>query len=269
MRSLFPVRFLRDLTPAMLVVLAAAAAPAAASADEPAPLVAETSDGVTIYGERYFGDLDDAAPLIVLFHQGGADVRTEYEPIVPWLNEAGYRAVAWDLRAGGDRFRGVNRTVVNLGPDAAIGYCESYPDLVAALEASVGEGETAVVWGSSFSATLVFRLAAEHPDDVSGVIACSPAGGGPLADCLADEWLDDVKAPMLAFRPGKEMESDGSKQQRKTFEAAGVTFHVIEEGVHGSSMFVDRRTGQDMSAARGIVLGWLEGVRGDAEAPQP
>lgn len=221
------------------------------------PIEAKTSDGVTVYAERYFGDLDDSAPLIVLFHQGGADARSEYAPLVGWLNGAGYRAIAWDSRAGGDRFQGVNRTVETLPEGAAVGYCEAYPDLVAALEASVPDGESAVVWGSSYTAALVFRLAAEYPTRVSGVVAFSPAGGGPLADCLAREWLDQAHVPMLAFRPASEMNSDSSREQRAIFEKAGVTFHVIENGVHGSSMLVDERTKHDMSGAREIVTKWL------------
>ena len=60
-----------------------------------------TSDGVTVYGELYFGELDDSAPLVLLFHQGRSNGRGEYAEIAAWLNASGYRTIAWDQRAGG------------------------------------------------------------------------------------------------------------------------------------------------------------------------
>ncbi len=50
-----------------------------------------TSDDVTIYGEVYFGELDNTAPLVLLFHQGGSNGRGEYAELAKWLNEAGAR----------------------------------------------------------------------------------------------------------------------------------------------------------------------------------
>jgi len=127
--------------------------------------------------------------------------------------------------------------------------------------------ETVVVWGSSYSAALVFRLAAENPTRVSGVIAFSPASGGPMVDCRARMWLADVVVPTAVFRPASEMERESSVEQRDIFTAAGATFQVVDHGVHGSSMLVDARTEQDMSDARATVIGWLQEVTGGAGAP--
>ena len=202
--------------------------------------------------------------MILLFHQGGSNGRAEYAPIVPWLNEAGYRAIAWDQRAGGDRLGGENRAVQGLADGVDASYCAAYADLEAALAhvAEAGIADRAVVWGSSYSAALVFRLAKEHPEKVSGVIAFSPAGGGPLENCRARMWIDDVAAPSLIFRPGSEMQSEASQEQRDILTAAGAEFEVLENGVHGSSMLVDERTGHDMSAARQRVLDWLADATG-------
>ena len=218
-----------------------------------------TSDGVQIYGERYFGDLGGEAPLILLFHQGGSNGRGEYAGIANWLNGEGYRALAWDQRRGGESFGSENRTLAGLEEGAEYGYCDAAPDLQAAIDYVRAEGlaERVVLWGSSYSAALVFQMAADNSDAVSGVIAFSPASGGPLADCLARQWLDEIEAPMFAFRPKSEMASSSAQEQKQIFEAAGVKVFVAENGVHGSSMLVDDRTGQDMSAIRREVADWL------------
>lgn len=219
-------------------------------------------DGVTLYGETYFGDLESTAPLVVLFHQAGSNGRGEYGELAGWLNGAGYRAVAWDLRSGGDLFGSENRTASGAGAAADVGYCEVYPDLQAALDWVVKEGgaEETVVWGSSYSGALVFALAARNPERVGGVIAFSPAGGGPMVDCRPRQWVDSVRAPIAVFRPGSEMEVPSVVEQRDVLLSGGVEFHVVEHGIHGSSMLVDTRTGHPMADARDEVLAWLRRV---------
>lgn len=218
------------------------------------------ADGVTVYGERYFGGLDPDAPLILLFHQGGSNGRGEYAALAQWLNASGYRAIAWDQRTGGDVYGASNRTLAGLAAGADPGYCEAYPDLQAALHHAVANEHASrvIVWGSSYSGSLVFRLAQEHPDRIAGVIAFSPASGGPMGPCRARNWLEDLATPALALRPAAEMERAPSVEQRAILTAAGVEFRVVDNGVHGSSMLVDERTGHDMSALRDAVRAWLD-----------
>ena len=136
-------------------------------------------DGVTVYGDLYraTGKGDDA-PLILLFHQGGGDARGEYLPLVDRLLDAGYHALAIDQRRGGDRFGSVNRTASAFG-DQDMSYCDAYPDLEAALRFASTSGFSGprIVWGSSYSAALVIKLAAEHAEDIDAVLAFSPASG--------------------------------------------------------------------------------------------
>jgi pimeloyl-ACP methyl ester carboxylesterase len=220
-----------------------------------------TSDGVTIHGEAWLGDLPPSSPLLLLFHQGGSSGRGEYGPIAPWLVEAGYRVIAWDQRAGGDLHGSPNRTVAGLSPNeqARDGYCQAMPDLDAALDFVRAQqlAERVVVWGSSYSGSLVFGLAAAHPEAVAGVIAFSPAAGGPVEPCRARRWASDVRAPTLVLRPASEVELATSLEQRDALVAAGARFVVVPDGVHGSSMLVDARAGSDMAATRALVLDWL------------
>ncbi len=221
-----------------------------------------THDGVSIFGDLHAGDLDRSAPLVLLFHQGGSSGRGEYAEIVPWLNGAGFRAMTWDLRAGGDLHGVANRTVDALAEGVPADYCDAYADLEAALDHVIAAGlaERVVLWGSSYSGALVFRLAAEHPEQTLGVIAFSPASGGPVASCRAALWLANVHAPALALRPASEMQRETSLEQRAALTAGGVEFAVIANGVHGSSMLLDSRTQADMSEARERVLTWLDDV---------
>ena len=54
-----------------------------AQAPGPEPLRATTADGVTVYGWMWGMDLPRDAPLLLLFHQGGANARGEYGPVAP------------------------------------------------------------------------------------------------------------------------------------------------------------------------------------------
>ena len=258
------VRVTRMRTPlgmALLGLLGAASASGQPVSDGHT-IEATAEDGVKSYGEVYPGDLGTTAPVVLLFHQGGSNGRGEYGDLAPWLNGLGFRVVAWDQRAGGDTHGSVNRTAVGLRDGARSDFCSAYADLAAALDRTLEftGGESVVVWGSSYSAALVFRLAAERPDAVSGVLAFSPASGGPMAACRARQWVETVDAPMLVLRPEIEMGRDSSIEQRDLLTEAGARFEVVEHGVHGSSMLVDDRTGRDMSAARSLVGGWLRGV---------
>nr|WP_070961307.1 alpha/beta fold hydrolase [Hyphomonas sp. Mor2] len=223
-------------------------------------LTAIAADGATVFGTASFTDLPDSAPLIVLFHQGGSNARAEYAPLIPWLNSNGFRAVAWDLRVGGELYGLNNRTADARLPVKPSSYCEGFPDMHAALETSLeyGAANTAIIWGSSYSGALVFHLAADAPDKVSHVISASPANGPPMVDCLPQARLDELQTPAFVLSPRIEMKSPEDFDDKARFEAAGVTFIIVEDGIHGSSMLVDERTEADMSLARATVMDWLK-----------
>ena len=222
-------------------------------------VTATADDGITVFGTANFADLPDTAPLIVLFHQGGSNARAEYAPLIPWLNDNGFRTVAWDLRVGGDIYGLTNRTADARLPVKPSSYCEGFPDMLAALDASLehGASEQAIVWGSSYSGALAFHLAAEAPDKISRVISASPANGPPMVDCLPQARLDELKSPAFVLSPRVEMKAVEDFEDKARFEATGVAFMIVENGIHGSSMLVDARTEADMSAARAAVIAWL------------
>ncbi len=136
------------------------------------PITLTAADGVKVSGGLWLAD-GPRPPVILAFHQADSN-KAEYGPMVERLNEAGFTLLAIDQRSGGDYFGGNNRTVEVLG--ASTGYEAAMTDLEAALAwgREHARGAPVIVWGSSYSAALVFLLAAKYPTAIAGVLAFSP-----------------------------------------------------------------------------------------------
>lgn len=218
----------------------------------------QAEDGVTIYADWYKGKSEGAA-VVILFHQAGGSARGEYPYIIKRLTELGLSVLAVDQRSGGTRFGPSNRTVDAL-ERKDYGYCDAWPDfqasVLAARERSKGE---ILIWGSSYSAGLVLRFAALHGDMVEGALAFSPASGEPMANCDSAVLIDWIEIPTVAFRPATEMENPRSIAQAEKLRAAGVSFYVIDGGVHGSSMLVPDRSEADMEKTWRLVESFVGG----------
>ena len=199
---------------------------------------------------------------MLLFHQGGASGWAEYAPIVPALTSRGFRVATIDQRRGGDLFDAANAVAERFDPETT-SYCDAAPDLEAALDWAVDRtGDDGVVlWGSSYSAALVIRLAAERPDDVAGVLAFSPASGDPMEGCRPEAVLDRIDVPLLVLRPESEMEHAWIGEQLEIFDAAGADTYVARPGRHGSSMLVEQRVGASTEGVWGVVQAFLDRIR--------
>lgn len=202
-----------------------------------------------------------AAPTVLLFHMARSSARGEYAETVQRLNASGYNTLAVDLRSGGDRLGAPNQTALRFG-DAAIGYCDVYPDLVAALDWAHSHSQTGKLFafGSSFSAGLVVKLAAEQGSRLAGAIAFSPASGGPMANCRPESYLDNLTVPLMAFRPDREMAIESVQAQAVAFQEQGVRYQVIENGQHGSLMLRPSQTGTEMEHAWRPVMEFLDAL---------
>lgn len=221
-----------------------------------------TTDNVKIYGDLYLSAQGKSAPMIMLFHQGGGNARAEYEPLLPRLHAAGFNLLAIDQRAGGNVLGGTNRTASELNGNEP-GYCAAYPDLVAALQYVKKEGFTGkrIAWGSSYSAALALRLGADHASDLAGVLAFSPASGEPMNGCRVETFIPQVSLPVLALRPGSEMQRESAQQQFALFARHGHQTFVAEKGVHGSSMLNPARA-EGVEQTWQVVFEFLRRVTG-------
>ncbi|HSN83033.1 MAG TPA: alpha/beta fold hydrolase [Polyangiales bacterium] len=175
--------------------------------------------------------------LIILFHQAGWS-RGEYREIAPKLAARGYRVMAVDQRSG----KGVNGVVNETAKRArskglAQDYLDAYSDLEAALEHARKKlkAERIIVWGSSYSASLVLRLAAEHPEQVVGVVAFSPgeyfkSGRG---SAYVEDFAKRIKQPLFITSSKNERAQvkpifDASPSEKK------ILFTPASAGQHGS-----------------------------------
>ena len=139
----------------------------------PESVTLKAADGVTVHG-RYYKTASPKA-LILLFHQAGSS-KDEYATIAPRLVAAGYSALAIDQRSGGGLY-GRNETAAGVTAPAkgeSAGYLSAEPDLEAALAWGQAQKLPIVLWGSSYSSSLIFRVAAAHPGAVKALLAFAP-----------------------------------------------------------------------------------------------
>ena len=222
-----------------------------------------TSDSIKIIGDLY--ELDKENNTILLFHQGGSNARGEYGSIIPRLTERGFNVLATDQRSGGQYYGSYNRTLANV-PTHSYGdgytYCDAYNNLESALDFAIQSGFTGkkIIWGSSYSATLAIKLASNRPDDIDGVLSFSPASGNPMKGCNPEEYLKTVTTPLLILKPPREATSETAKLQFELAEQYNHDTFVPEHGVHGSSMLVEERVGNDVEGTWNVVLSFIDKV---------
>src|SRR5215470_19248619 len=222
------LRWMIGATAAVLISTSAAAE--AASPGQAVTLRAR--DGVSISGLAYTADYPIS--IVLLFHQAESS-KAEYATIAPRLVAAGFTALAIDQRSGGSLF-GPNETARRLGKEA--GYEQAKPDLEAALDWATAKHLPVVLWGSSYSASLVFEVAADHPQEVGAVMAFSPG-----------EYFDDTKAvaraaakvrvPIYITSAPDAGEVSDAKAILAASPAPSKTQYVPQVGVHGSSTLIE------------------------------
>jgi alpha-beta hydrolase superfamily lysophospholipase len=228
-----------------------------AHAAQAEPVKLTAADGAAVFGEFYpaASAAPGQTPLILAFHQAGAS-RAEYTPLLPRLNQAGYAVLVIDQRSGGSEFGGKNQTVAALGRSVA--YKEALPDLEAALAwgKAKAAGAPVLVWGSSYSAALVFLLAAAHPGDVQALLAFSPGEYLGSANAVASA-AKKVTVPVFITQSSSE---DEAAQSRKVLQAAASpdkTLFMPKRGVHGSSTLRSDRNAAGAEENWAAVLAFL------------
>lgn len=155
----------------MLLSAAIALSPALALPALAEPVSIDAKDGVKIYGDFRRAEGQPRA-TILLFHMAGSN-KSEYAPLAPILNKAGFNTLAIDQRSGGDLWGDVNKTAAKARGGAD--FADAIPDLEAAIAyGSMQHSGPVAIWGSSYSSALVFIAAARHPE-VKALLAFSPA----------------------------------------------------------------------------------------------
>lgn len=169
-----------------------------------------SADGILITADYYtISPYREHRPLIVLFHQAGWS-RGEYLETAPLLNEMGFHCLAVDLRSGLEVNGVVNETAA-LARKAGkrTGYADAWVDIEAAVTFAREElkPEKLILWGSSYSASLVLRYAGMKDSQVHAVVAFSP-GEYFSREGKEKEWVrlgvKDLRVPVFISSAGDE-----------------------------------------------------------------
>ena len=159
----------------------------------------ETSDGLKVFADLYSSE-NKRGPLIILYHQAGFS-RGEFRNIAPRLVDLGFNVLAVDLRSGD-----IMNQVTNLTKKEALkqGISTSFEDVIPDLEASFEyaknqiKSRKIIYWGSSYSASLGFYMAAKYPKDYKALIAYSPGEYFKIENKNISEFAKDIKIPVYA-----------------------------------------------------------------------
>jgi len=211
-------------------------------------------DGLTVSGRYYRAEQPKA--LILLFHQANSS-KEEYAEIAPKLVEAGYAALAIDQRSGGAMF-GRNETAARLPKGAD--YASAIHDLQGALGWANTMSLPVIIWGSSYSSSLVFELAAKNPGKVAALLSFSPGeylgDGKPVAAAAAK-----VRVPVFITSAKNAQEIAAAKAifdavpgARKSFAVPGIA------GVHGASTLIASRNPTGAADNWRAVMTFLKSV---------
>jgi len=224
-------------------------------AEAPQPVTLTAPDGVKVYGTYY--PAQNARATILLFHQAGSST-DEYVSIAPQLQRAGFAALAIDQRVGGQLF-GKNRTMAGFTGEAD--YLGALPDLGAALSWAKAKGLPVVLWGSSYSASLVFLVAASKSakGSVAAVMAFSP--GEYFNDkTMVEAAAKKVTVPVFVTSASTGEEEQEAKAIIDATASSDRQLFVPKTGVHGSSTLISVRNPGGADDNWQAVLAFLKRV---------
>lgn len=237
------------------LIFAVAAGPARAQE----PVQFKTTDGVTIYA-HYYPAKGSSQPMILLFHQAHSN-RYEYASIAPRLEALGFSCLATDQRFGGAMFGEDNETDAHMSKAAAQSHNVAgfEADLEAALAWAHAKNprRKVILWGSSYSASLVFVTAARHPAEVAGVLAFSPGEYFPEHPTLIEDAAKKVHVPVFIT---SENSADAVANATKIFDAVASSHKVhysARYAVHGSSTLLAERNPKGAAVTWQVVMKFL------------
>ncbi len=158
----------------------------------------KANDGLTVTADLYLTE-SQSAPYIILFHQAGFS-RGEYIEIAPKLNTLGYNCIAVDQRSGREVNGVENLTHVEaVKQNKPTKYVNAIPDVIGAYNHVKNKLKASkiIIWGSSYSASLVFYLAQKFPNHINGLLAFSPGEYFKIDKKPIKFFAKSVKCPVF------------------------------------------------------------------------
>ncbi len=188
-----------------------------------------SKDGLEISADIY--EVDKDAPIIVLCHQAGYS-RGEYREIAPKLNKMGFTCIAIDQRSG-NAVNGITNETAARASAKKLGqtYEDAEQDIIAAVNYAYDKHKKPVLlWGSSYSSSLVLKVAKDN-DKVVKVISFSP--GEYFRGFSLLEKIKGLDKP--AFLTSSKNEANGVKTLFNAIATDNKTqFIPTGNGEHGS-----------------------------------
>lgn len=216
-----------------------------------------STDGLEITAD-YYPISDKEAPLIILFHQASFS-RGEYLEIAPKLNKLGYQCLAIDQRSG-DKVNGI----VNATHQAAkkmglpTEYVNAIPDLEATLAYAKNKlhAKEIILWGSSYSAALMFYMGSRHKGELKAILAFSPGEYFEIDGKKIQSFASDVNCPVFVTSA-----KDEQKNWQPIYDQVQSDKHFFlpeTKGKHGSKALWEKHEGH--AAYWEAVTSFLKGV---------
>ena len=224
-------------------ILFAAAFAAGASAIAMETVNFASTDGLLVTADLY-APHPKTVPFIILFHQADYS-RGEYREIAPRLNALGFNAMAVDQRSG-NAAGGVRNETAALarGKSLKRSYIDALPDMLAAIAFAKAQGYVQgglVLWGSSYSASLVLKIAGDEPGICDAVLAFSPGEYFSGTSFIRRSAANIAVPVFVSSAPGEG--SDWSAIFAAIPGSAKASFLPEALGRHGSSALMSQASG--------------------------
>jgi len=196
-------------------------------------VVFQAKDGVEITAMLY--EVNPKSPTILLCHQAGYN-KFEYADIAPRLNQLGYNCLAMDQRSGGSFANHENETLLsaNAKGHKDISMIDAEQDITAAVEyLNKQYKQKIIVWGSSYSSSLVL-FAAQENKHIKAVISFSPGDYFGDKKTSLKEVIPTIKKPFFLTSSKAEAEKLSELVQGVALKKNQVQFIPESDGFHGS-----------------------------------
>ncbi|NOQ27921.1 MAG: alpha/beta fold hydrolase [Bacteroidales bacterium] len=205
----------------------------------------EGTDGIKIHADIYDANIDENLPIILLFHQAGYS-RGEYRSIAPKLNELGYACISIDQRSGNKVNGIINETHLQAVKNRLdTKYIDALPDLRATIDYALEkyQNRKVILWGSSYSSSLIFILGTEYKNQVKALLAFSPGEYFSYQDKEIKDFASLVECPVFITSSGTE-----KKNWESIYEAINSKkyFYLPDfKGKHGSKALWESNQGNE------------------------
>jgi len=193
----------------------------------------KASDGLNITADLYMVH-EASAPFIILYHQAGYS-RGEYRTIAPELNRMGFNCMAVDQRSGNEVNQVLNETHKEaVSSNMPTEYLDAIPDMEAAyLYVKYGiKPDKIILWGSSYSAAILFYMGSVHHHNLSGILTFSPGEYFKINNKDLKTYASKITCPV--FVTSAKSEYSNWKAIYDQIKSDKSYFLPETEGKHGS-----------------------------------